>query len=242
MDMEEARLTLERVGFDDKETRVYLALLRLSESSATAIARESGVERTLVYHILDKLLDRGMVSHKLRRNVRVYSASSPSRILADMDERRKAFTKALPFLEALHATPSPEAMQVQVFTGLEGLKTVVDDMVTYGTTFRVLGEEGQLQKHHPSLYKQSMRRVREQGIIEKVIVREDMRGKVWKSRNTEFRYIPKDMVSPANTVIYADRVLITLWGHPTHCILITSESAAQSYTSYFRYMWRHAKK
>ncbi|RLJ08538.1 MAG: hypothetical protein DRP16_01190, partial [Candidatus Aenigmatarchaeota archaeon] len=68
------------------------------------------------------------------------------------------------------------------------------------------------------------------------------RGKIWKSKNSEFRYISKDLISPTTTLIYADKVLITIWEKPMFNILITSKKVADSFRSYFNHFWKIAKK
>ena len=49
-------------GLKPQEAKVYLACLKLGESSVSQIARESGIQRTFVYDILDNLQKRGVIS------------------------------------------------------------------------------------------------------------------------------------------------------------------------------------
>ena len=41
MDTETANKTLEELGFDKKETEIYLALLKIGETTATKISQET---------------------------------------------------------------------------------------------------------------------------------------------------------------------------------------------------------
>lgn len=242
MNIEQAEKTLQELGFDDKETRVYLALLKLGETTATKISQETKIERTLVYYIIEKLLNRGLISFKLKNNVKFYSASNPERILEELKEKEKSLQNILPFLERLQKTTPSEEVKVDIFKEIDGLKAVMNDMFRYGKEFLVLGEEGQVQKNYPIIYKQYLRRLKENNIKEKVIVREDFRGKIWQSENTIFRYISKDLLSPTTTLIYGNKALITIWEKPMFNILITSNKIADSYRSYFKHLWKVAKK
>ena len=70
MEMETVKKSLEEVGFDNKEIQVYLSLLKIGETSATKISKETKIERTLVYYIIEKLINRGLVSFNLKNNVK----------------------------------------------------------------------------------------------------------------------------------------------------------------------------
>ena len=61
--------TLEKLGLEQKEAKIYLALLRLGQATATRISEETRIERTLCYSILSKLLDKALVSYMLQNNV-----------------------------------------------------------------------------------------------------------------------------------------------------------------------------
>jgi len=242
MDTTTIKKTLEELGFDEKETQVYLALLKIGETTATKISQETKIERTLVYYIIEKLINRGLVSFKLKNNVKYYSASNPEKILEEIKEKEKSFLRILPFLEQIRKQAYEEEVKVDIYKETAGLKAVMNDMFKHGKEFLVLGEQGQIQKHYPIIYQQYLRRLKDTGIKEKVIIREDLRGKIWKSKNSEFRYISKDLISPTTTLIYADKVLITIWEKPMFNILITSKKVADSFRSYFNHFWKIAKK
>ena len=242
MDIETAKKTLEEIEFDEKDVEIYLALLRIGETTATKISQETRIERTLVYYIIGKLINRGLVSFKLKNNVKYYSASNPENILEELKEKEKSFKEVLPFLEQLRKMPYEEEVKVDVYKEVKGLKAVMNDMFKHGKEFLVLGEQGQIQTNYPIIYKQYLRRLKDNKMKEKVIVREDLKGKVWKSKNSEFRYISKELLSPITILIYADKVQITIWEKPMFNILITDKKVSDSFRSYFNYFWRIAKK
>lgn len=242
MDTETTEKTLQEVGFDEKETKVYLALLKIGETTATKISRETNIERTLVYYIIEKLINKGLISFKLKNSVKYYSASNPKKILGDIRDKEKVFLKLLPFLEQIRKQPYEEDVKVDIYKEVGGLKAILNDLYSCNKEVLVFGEQGQIQTHYPIIYKQYMRRLEELGIKEKAVIREDFFGKIWKSKNTEFRYIAKDLVSPITTVVYADRVLITIWEKPMYNILITSKKISESFRSYFNHFWKIARK
>jgi sugar-specific transcriptional regulator TrmB len=50
------------VGFTEYEAKAYVALLRLGPATGYQVAKESGVPRSMVYEILNKLVARGAVA------------------------------------------------------------------------------------------------------------------------------------------------------------------------------------
>lgn len=154
MDITAIEKTLEEVGFDKKEVQVYLALLKIGETTATKISRETKIERTLVYYIIEKLINRGLVGFNLKNNVKYYSATEPDKILEEIREKEKSFLKVLPILEQIRKQDYEDDVKVDVYKETAGLKTVMNDMFKYGKEFLVLGEEGQIQANYPILYQQ----------------------------------------------------------------------------------------
>lgn len=242
MEIENVKKSLGEVGFDNKEIQVYLSLLKIGETTATKISQETKIERTLVYYIVEKLINRGLVSFKLKNNVKYYSASNPEEILEEIREKEKSFLRVLPFLEQIRKQAYEEDVKVDIYKETAGLKAIMNDMFKQTREFLILGEQGQIQEHYPIIYQQYLRKLKDNKVKEKVIIREDLRGKIWKSKNSEFRYISKDLLSPTTTLIYDDRILITLWEKPMFNILITSKKVADSFRSYFNHFWKIAKK
>jgi len=242
MDIEAVTKNLEEVGFDNKEIQVYLSLLKIGETTATKISQETKIERTLVYYIVEKLINRGLVSFKLKNNVKYYSASNPEKILEEIREKEESFLSVLPFLEQIRKQAYEEDVRVDIYKETAGLKAVMNDMFKQAEEFLILGEQGQIQKNYPIIYQQYLRKLKDNKVKEKVIIREDLRGKIWKSKNSKFRYISKDLLSPTTTLIYDKKILITLWEKPMFNILITSRKVADSFKSYFNHFWKIAKK
>lgn len=243
MEIEKIEQTLKQLNFDDKEVRVYLALLKIGETTATTVSRETSVERTLVYYIAEKLIDRGLVSFKLKNNVKYYSASAPEKILEELKEKEKSFLEILPFLEEIKKQVYEEEVKVDVYKGVEGLKAIINDMFRSNVKeFLVLGEQGQIQTNYPIIYSQYLRKLEEEKKKERVLVREDFRSKIEKSKNSKFKYLLKEMISPTTTLIYGNKIQITLWEKPMFNILIESKKVADSFKAYFNQLWKVAKK
>jgi len=238
----EEKSVLQNLGLSEREAKVYLALLSSVEATATKMARETGIERVHTYSILNKLVERGLASHYIKNSVRHFSAADPRKLLADIDERKSQLESVMPALESMKASRQ-EAISVEVYDGREGLKSTVDDVFRVGDTILVLGEQGQFQELTRDLANQYRRNLEKHNMTEKVLLTEEFRGKFIKSKKSMVRYMAKEIISPSTTLIYGNRVLISIvTKSQIFNVVIKSREIADSYRAYFNYLWKRAKR
>src|SRR3989338_942911 len=78
---------LKKLGLTDGEIKVYLALIRLGETTSRPLVDESDVSASKVYAILDRLARKGLVSHIVKRKTKYFKAADPDRLLVYMKEK-----------------------------------------------------------------------------------------------------------------------------------------------------------
>lgn len=71
---------LQPFGLDSEESQIYLDLLEKKVSTALKISRSSHVGRTKVYRILDKLIEKELVTQQLDSSGFKFVANDPSQI------------------------------------------------------------------------------------------------------------------------------------------------------------------
>ena len=124
------RTLLKRLGLDDREAEVYLALLSMHTGKASAIAKAARQPRTHTYLTLRKLEEKGLVSEVDRGSAIAFTAESPEKLLSYLDDReremretKKLVTHALPFFKDI--STSPEAMaRVTMLKGKDGMRQI----------------------------------------------------------------------------------------------------------------------
>ena len=125
---------LSDLGFSDKETRVYLALLSLGRGTVSAIARAAGINRTTGYNILDVLVSKGLARISGKEPKEEYVAESPSVIPALLKQKianyktqlEKAMT-LVPRLKTIHNLA--DRPKVKFYEGQEGYLTVYENIL-----------------------------------------------------------------------------------------------------------------
>ncbi len=232
---------LEKLGLEKKETKVYLALLRLSSATATKVSQESRIERTLTYTILEKLIDKGLVSYVIKKNVKHFQAADPRKLMSDLDEKKEQLKQIMPDLVNL-AKFVKEDTKVELYKGKEGWKTILKDIVRTGKDYVVLGEEGIFHQIMPEGLKEVLREIVKNGITERILSKESLRGKIWiTEKNSKIRYLPDEYASPSMALVYGDKVVMFIWSEPVNAIVIHNKSVAQTYKNYFEFFWKMAK-
>jgi sugar-specific transcriptional regulator TrmB len=97
------------VGFTEYEAKAYTALLRLGPATGYQVAKESGVPRSMVYEILNKLVARGAVLTQSFAEVVRYAPVPPDNLLErmrrEMEDNLAALTHDLKNITAGSAAP-----------------------------------------------------------------------------------------------------------------------------------------
>src|SRR3989338_10941265 len=79
---------LSNVGLTDSESKVYLALLSLGDSTRGEIVNESGIAGSKVYEVLDKLYRKGLVAKYLKDKILHFKPANPMQLITYLNEKK----------------------------------------------------------------------------------------------------------------------------------------------------------
>jgi len=243
---------LEEIGLNKSEIKVYLALLKLGASTTGPVITESKTANSKIYEVLEKLIQKGLVSYFTKENVKYYKASSPKMITEYLKEKRnrieeqeKKISKILPALMQIEKAHEEEKQAV-IFSGPRGIKTAFRNLVdelNQGEEVHVMGVYlfGSKFKRL-ALFFQKIRAYK--GIKAKFLINREAAELAKEFRKyppVEIKYLPKEMLTPAIFLIYNDKVIINLADEMTFFV-IKSKSTAVTFNSYFKALWKSASK
>lgn len=245
---------LERLGLSPGEAKAYRALLGLGASSIGPIASKSGVSRSKIYEVLEKLSAKGLVNMLFVGKKRLFKASPPTMLLELLEKKKKEIDaeenevkQLIPELLQLRA---PEKRAVELFEGFNGLKTIREEMLAKlkrGDELLILGAPRQANERWEGwLFDYHVRREK-RGIGMRIIYNADTRDygeKRKKLKRTMVRYLPKKFVTPTWFDIFNDNVLIVILpkGEKPYALLIRDKSVADSVKAYFELLWNISVK
>jgi len=121
---------LEKLGFNDKEAKVYLAGLELGMANIEQIAKKSGVKRTTLYDVVEGLKAKGYLTRVKKDKKYLWMAENPERIEKDLEYKKEIFDKISPNLKSITNLlfNKPE---VKYYEGLENIKKVYLETLKY---------------------------------------------------------------------------------------------------------------
>jgi sugar-specific transcriptional regulator TrmB len=231
---------LEKIGFSKNEIKIYLKLIELGSAKAGKISKECGLDRSSAYNAITNLLNKGFISYANIANVKWFQAINPKRILEYINEQREDVKNILPELEGKYKQTKLKG-QVTLHKGIKGVESVFRDILRNARNSEnlIFGSEGQLSQKMPYFYEHFVRELKENNIKSRKIIRLK-RTEEYKKDNV--RFVDTDKESPVVTNIYEDKIAIIIWTDEPESIIIDNKEAADSYRSYFEFMWKNAIK
>lgn len=245
MDKEE----LKKIGLTDGESKVYLSLLNLGSTTVGPISKKAVISYSKIYEVLDRLIEKGLVSFIIKEKRRYFQAASPKNLLEYLDkkekeisDRKKSLQTIIPELEKLQELKANQ--EAEVFIGIKGLRSAYEKL-TRGVTkneealfFTLHNEEYSEQSN---LFYNSIsdisKRVKNRGIANQGL------KKSWFAKRAKFlniRFV--DFPVPGNIDIIRDKIMIVNWSPTPIGILIQSQTIADNFRDYFNQVWELAKK
>ena len=127
---------LEEIGLTKTEIKIYLALLKLGQSTTTNIIREAEINASKVYEFLDKLIQKGLVSYVIKANKKYFTTTNPKALREFLYEKQKKIQKQrqeidkiIPKLNIIKSEKK-DIIKSEIYEGLKGLKSIYEKILT----------------------------------------------------------------------------------------------------------------
>jgi len=239
---------LEDLGLSEAEAKVYLALLETGQTLAGPIIKKTGLHRSTTYQILQRLIEKGLVSYIVKAGKRYFEAAEPERFLNILKTKEEKLLDILPALKKKKEL-SKLKQEVEVFSGYKGIRTVCDKILEElkdGGEYLDFGVSGLFRDVMGPYWDLWQKRKRKYNIKAKCIFNEELikkNPKLLKDYFGEARFHPKEYSSPTDTIIYKDTVVLFVWtAKPPIAIVIKNKENADGYRRQFQLMWKYSKK
>lgn len=118
------QILTQNLGLSEKEAATYTAILELGDSTVLPIAKKAGVKRTSVYHIINHLVEIGLVDMALVRNRKHFKARSPQYLESLQEQRLQEIKEAIPEFMSLYNT-SVTKPKISYFEGPEQVRQIM---------------------------------------------------------------------------------------------------------------------
>ncbi|KKW21470.1 MAG: Transcriptional regulator, TrmB [Parcubacteria group bacterium GW2011_GWB1_52_7] len=140
---------LGNLGLNEKEARVYVALLQIGRGSAYAVAEKAGLKRPTTYVILGELMQKGLVLKVPRARKQMFIAKSPEEFFMEAEERLRMAKAMLPQLVAM-SDKEGKQFKTLYYEGMKGTREMYKEINSRMKGKEVLGFYGKVSGKMPS--------------------------------------------------------------------------------------------
>lgn len=241
--------SLKKFGLSEKEAKVYLAGLELGDSLASDISLKSNLPRTLIYDILERLIDFGLISYSIKNNKKHFRTANPKELIRIIKEKEEAIKEALPQLEEIQKIDGVKRPKVEIYEGKDGMKTVMNDILRSNVKeFLAYGSSRSSFEIIPAFMEEWHKERIKRKVIMKILynntkeAREKVKNKTESLKYVNFKFAPIELESPTANIIYASKVVLQSWTKEPFAVVIESKEMADNQRRYFDELWKIAKK
>ncbi len=231
---------LQEIGLEEREVKIYLALLELDESTVLPIATKAGIKRTYTYDILEALQNKGLVSYIEKNGRRRYSAEDPKKLESMLKERLEHFRELLPEIRSIYnkATNKPK---VRFYEGTAAVKELYEELAhvkEYASIaspdhfYELLGKD-YIDYLTKNILKNKTRG-RELFVHSYVEVHFE---KQYHAPLQEVRWLPPDVEIDTDMFIFPNKLVLISYRGTTHAISIEESSIIDTHRKMFDLLW-----
>jgi HTH-type transcriptional regulator, sugar sensing transcriptional regulator len=240
---------LRKIGLTNGEIKVYTAVLELGISSLNKIQEKTAIERRNIYDILNKLIEKGLVSYTIEKGKKTYQCTHPNKILTFLDEKKKVIEntekevapKLKDLIKVFNQTKTE--IRAEVYRGNESIKALLEEALNYKKNYWLGGNCG-LDKFFPYWWKHF-----DEKRIKKKVTWYDLadyglflskyeKKKLYAEKYYELKFLPEDLSSPMVIFMFGNKVAQILWGKQSFAFVLESEEIKKSFMKYFNYFWK----
>lgn len=235
---------LAQSGLSSHEASVYMAMLELGPTTILKLSRQSGVKRTTIYHVIESLKGKGLVSMEERGFKRYPVAESPSRLERMLDEQKNALKSFFPELEALYSLRGNDSI-IRYYSGVEAMRSAYDGLLQdlrNGDDYYVIGDPDRWSQFDKEYFKSFIERRLKIDLKAKVALVPSASALAYKKteRNyrEEVRIFPEGTTIDANMTIVPGKIVIHPLTHPITTIVIETGAVVRMQKNLFEVIWR----
>ncbi len=244
---------LKALGLSAGEIKVYAVVLEAGVCSINRIHEKTGIERRNIYDILNKLIEKGMVSYTVEKGKRTYQCTHLGHIREEIRLKHEALKELegkLPEIRKLFNLSKPE-IRAEVYRGNDGIKALLEEVLEYNESYWLGGNSFENYKAVPQglqawFHNWMKRRAGKKHLMHDLVdygtfLKGLEPGNTAKHKRWYYKYcqLPKDLNSPLVVIIFGNKVAQILWGEQSFAFVIESQKMRYSFMKYFNHFWKN---
>jgi sugar-specific transcriptional regulator TrmB len=237
--MDEKQALIE-LGLSKTESIIYMSLLRTKDTSVVKISKETQLHRRTIYDNLNILINKGLVSFKIKDNSKFFEATNPDNFKVFLREKESILDSILPNLTKKYERNEIQP-KINIHLGINGAKLLIEKAIeSRKNLFWVGGGAILFDKlgFSKNYYEKKLSSVNIKTV----------QPKLKKTLNLQFikeeniRYLPKEFASETGYLVFGENLIISIiQENQINSIEIISESCAKAFMNYFNLLWEQGK-
>ena len=231
---------LQELGLNRRESICYSALLELGSSKVGAICKKTGIPSSKIYEILNKLIQRGLVSYVVKGKVKYYQTSDPRVLLNYIEEKKKKVEEILPQL--LSKQKLARKQSVEIFEGQKALFSLFTDLIKDAKPkelYLVFSINEENKNEQANLFFRNLTLRRKAKKLDVRLLKNIRYYKKEKHTKLKLKYTKFNL--PQGITVFRNYVIILSWIDSPVAIKIESDVFANQLRDFFLELWKTAK-
>lgn len=245
--------TLQNIGLSPNEIKIYLSLVKKGEMSVSEISTVTTIHRRNIYDTLDRLLEKGLVFTRVSEVENRYNPVDPHKLLEIVSEKRRGVEKILPSLEKEYKNQTT-GEQVYILKGIEGQKNIFRLVIEEGKDSYFVGAKGGWFDNRLDVARENFfvnanrKKINFVQLFDVEVIKQLPDFPKHFPGRLKYRILPNKYSTNSVIHIFGNYVItytglsIGVINDDVTFFVIKSHSLAQSYRTWFKFMWDMSKE
>jgi len=234
------------IGFTEREIKVYFALIELGTSTVGPISKKTKLQPAKVYETIEKLKEKGLVSHITISKTKHFQAANPKEILEMLDEKKRQFKEVITELEKKqkYAEVKQIAIVHEGFKSFKALFNRIADSLEKEDYYWAFAFKEEYHNPATALFLRKFHaKLAEKKIDDRLLGHTSVRKAIKKTftGNENFKIKFSSQKSPSVVIMFKNSVVTLLWGERPTAIEMVSDQINKQYKNFFLESWKKAK-
>ena len=163
-------ITLNELGLQGNETKVYLTLLSLGTNPISTVAKKAGLNRSTCYAVMERLIQKGFIGQIMKNNIAYFTAVDPLHLLTHLKTKHLELENKINILGKSIITLNQskkdhqQRPKVVFFEGTAGLCNILEETLHCKDEIKIYSSLNDLHKllpeyladYHTKLYQKKI--------------------------------------------------------------------------------------
>ncbi|HPN54737.1 MAG TPA: helix-turn-helix domain-containing protein [Candidatus Moranbacteria bacterium] len=235
----ELETILQHLGLNEKQAKVYLALLQMGKGSVPAISIKAGTKRPTTYLLLEELRMQGLVMLLPKKGKVLYSANSPHELWEKQREKEQMIRQNMPELMAMFNTQK-EKPKVTYYQGERNVVDLYNKEIFVQPELDIFGSIEALGGIYEKI-EYNLKKAEEQKTKIRELLQSDEKSIEYSKKHfSEFHQVKlasKELKFPTDNIIFGNKLAIFSYKDEPMAVVIESSDVVATYKSMFELVW-----